>query len=229
MQVDRGGNDDENVQAQAAILERLAVRDWRDARYIHWPELIGLVRQELDNRSSFRQTILTAFLTRVSVMAANNLVGLPEPARSEAVHDVVNMTVDKVLLEPPTDFVLNRFNVWLPTQCKHVARHMTRQSADSRRTQAASDIDIDLRAEKHPKQPTAEQRDDSIDIRQALLSLPPDLWRPLVLRHLDGLPVESKDNEVETISKVLNVSPRTVRNRLEQAKKILGDRLQGAA
>jgi RNA polymerase sigma factor (sigma-70 family) len=64
------------------------------------------------------------------------------------------------------------------------------------------------------------------ELRKAIDQLPPDQRRVIELLHLEGLPIEAKDPEALSVSKLLKCSDRTVRNRRDQAyaklKEILG-------
>jgi DNA-directed RNA polymerase specialized sigma subunit, sigma24 homolog len=59
-----------------------------------------------------------------------------------------------------------------------------------------------------------------LSLREAMRLLPPDTQKIAALI-LDGWQIESKDKKMPTISRLLNVSSRTIRNRLKEAREIL--------
>jgi RNA polymerase sigma factor (sigma-70 family) len=60
--------------------------------------------------------------------------------------------------------------------------------------------------------------EDRILLRDALAQLPSDLREPFLLRYFDGWQIESDSPTEPSISRHLNVTPRTIRNRLRDAE-----------
>jgi RNA polymerase sigma factor (sigma-70 family) len=58
-------------------------------------------------------------------------------------------------------------------------------------------------------------------IKEAIAKLPQNIREVAVLHYLDGWQIESKDEGIPTISKQFNVSSRTIRNWLAEARQIL--------
>jgi RNA polymerase sigma factor (sigma-70 family) len=63
--------------------------------------------------------------------------------------------------------------------------------------------------------------EDRIVLRDALAHIPAELREPFLLRYFDGWQVESNSPTELSISRQLNVTPRTVRNRLRDAEAAL--------
>lgn len=63
--------------------------------------------------------------------------------------------------------------------------------------------------------------DEKIVLRSRLAQLPENILQAAVLHYLDGWQIESKDSNAATVCKYFNVSSRTIRNWLAQAKEIL--------
>ncbi len=59
----------------------------------------------------------------------------------------------------------------------------------------------------------------------ALAQLPPEIHRAVVLKYVDGWPIEHSDPSVPTISARFNKTPRTINNWLRQAKRALAESL----
>lgn len=68
----------------------------------------------------------------------------------------------------------------------------------------------------------AEQRER---VYAVLAQLPPDVRRAVVLKYVDGWPIEHSDPSVPTISARFNKTPRTINNWLRQAKRALAESL----
>lgn len=82
------------------------------------------------------------------------------------------------------------------------------------RGERAEEIDLlDTLADEH-----ALSAEDRVITKDALAQLPDELRGPFTLRHLDGWPTESDSPTGLSISRQLNVTPRTVRNRLRDAE-----------
>jgi RNA polymerase sigma factor (sigma-70 family) len=58
-------------------------------------------------------------------------------------------------------------------------------------------------------------------IKEAIAKLPDNIHQVAVLHYLDGWQIESKDDNLPTISKQFNVSSRTIRHWLTEARRIL--------
>jgi DNA-directed RNA polymerase specialized sigma24 family protein len=58
-------------------------------------------------------------------------------------------------------------------------------------------------------------------IREAIQSLPPPAQDAFLLRYAFGLPVASQDPDELTVARLLGVSDRTIRTRLQQAEQSL--------
>jgi RNA polymerase sigma factor (sigma-70 family) len=63
--------------------------------------------------------------------------------------------------------------------------------------------------------------EDRLVMRDALAHLPGHLREPFILRHFDGWQIESDSSSEPSISRQLNVTPRTIRNRLRDAEATL--------
>ena len=65
------------------------------------------------------------------------------------------------------------------------------------------------------------------ELRQAIDQLPPDERHVIELLHMKEMPIEAKDPETLSVSKLLQCTERTVRNRRDRAykklKEILGE------
>jgi RNA polymerase sigma factor (sigma-70 family) len=58
-------------------------------------------------------------------------------------------------------------------------------------------------------------------VKEAIAKLPPNIRAVAILHYLDGWQIESKDEKLPTISKQFNVSSRTIRNWLGEARRML--------
>lgn len=63
--------------------------------------------------------------------------------------------------------------------------------------------------------------EEKLILRARLAELPENVRNTAILHYLDGWQIESKDERQPTISKLFNVSSRTIRNWLNQAREIL--------
>jgi len=136
-----------------------------------------------------------------------------------------------------SDFAQVRFGLFLERLSNNVVnkfrklQQIERQASSvtaSHNGEAAEEIDIfDTLADEH-----ALSAEDRTVARHALAHLPKDLREIFILRHFAGWQIESDSAAEPSISRHLNVTPRTVHNRLKQAEASLarwrkGKRFEG--
>lgn len=153
--------------------------------------------------------------------------GIDERHREDCEGEIVSQLLTE-LYDVKTDrgdFAQMRFGLYFK-RLSYLVIHNFRQLQQCER-QAESVISTqDDRAEEIDLLDTlADERalsaEERVLLRDALARLPDTLREPFLLRYFDGWQIESDSPTEPSISRRLNVTPRTVRNRLRDAEAIL--------
>ena len=225
------------------LLQRCRITGSEDSGYVHSECLVYFVRR-LDfgkDDNLFRELflLLRQRVLRAVPVSARRLPGsrkLAESGTDQEVRDTVlhkfqeMLCCDRKEYDERLDFYEIRFNQALAmlrtTAGKKVRKSESRreplENGQDTNTPPA-EVESALQALKNPG--------DGIDflyrskLYGAITSLPPEERRVIELI-LEGMPIDSEDEEVLTIRKVLNCSEKTVRNRRDRAFEKLRDALK---
>ncbi len=204
--------------------------DYKSPAHIKDETLCYLIRERVRaDRHEEASAVTEVLLRRVAGMIRQRVVsgGVDERHREDCEGEIVSQLLTE-LYDVETDrgdFAQVRFGLYFK-RLSYLVIHNFRQLQQCER-QAESVISTqDDRAEEIDLLDTlAEERalsaEERVLLRDALARLPDTLRAPFLLRYFDGWQIESDSPTEPSISRRLNVTPRTVRNRLRDAEAIL--------
>ena len=206
------------VLPDGEILQRARIVEPDEPGYIRSESLVHLVRRDL--RGETRQLVdgLTqALLRRCELNMSRSVTGFKEPTRSQVREEILDRFI-LALLDPATepDWFEVRFNRQFKFLRIDVCRRFQRGHL---KPLDAEEPDEDEDGEAIDLLPSGGlSQEQGLLLKQALDLLPEEERKIFLLhRHL-GLPISSKNEDDDTITKVMGLSERTVRYRLRSAE-----------
>lgn len=187
--------------------------------------LVYLLRQSRRAGDNFlTEALAKALLGRCAVYIQNKMVSLGSD-QEDGYRQVVTDLFERIFLEQAKDdYMQVRF--WGYLKCLVVTRYRRcREERD--RSRRNTSLDARSGTEAEPEDGAGTPEEDFIDretlevFREGLLRLP-DALQEVVILLLEEYPIESKDPSVLTVSTMVRVTPRTIRNWLKEIRKILG-------
>ncbi|HBY96772.1 MAG TPA: hypothetical protein DEP84_22965 [Chloroflexi bacterium] len=216
------------------LIERAQKRDHMTSSYLQEKTLVYLIRHYREQENRKAVSALSGILVKRCAKRVNGkLQALPPAMVDEAYQDVIEDLFRAILnLESDEgDFLQVRF--WVALDRRTISaynRKVKEIEADKNLVSlldlAGEDHDLDDRTNRLavstddlPDPPVSmEQR---LLLQDALKTLQEPLRTAFILRYYEGWPIEDSDPDVPTISRHFNRTPRTIRNWLAEAEKIL--------
>ena len=223
------------VETQIAALQpadvwpRLAIIDKTDPRYIQTEALVNLVRRlYVEGRTETAKEIAGEVVLRAGRIAGGMARQLypRDMLRREDLVDAVQETILMALLNPAQEFLEASFGFFVRRRAQSIYQQM---QIEARREQAIGEMpgltddegdDIPQR-ELFIEQDHAEQIVAHIALRATLAQLPPNIQQAVYLVHIEGYHIESGDPTEMTVSRILGVTGRSVRNYLRRGEAAL--------
>jgi len=215
----------------AALIERARQRDEDAAGYMSAEALVYFIRRA--DRNGDRQTrdalIRELLQERCTPFFRGQFRGFDQHTREDLQGDVLCKVVEDLLAkDDSSDFMQDRFWLYLKRRAIDACRKMLRQSEDT------ESLDAGYAADDKPETPSKLERiaDEQLTpeelavLSQALHTLPPRLRHVYLLRHYVGMQIGSdnpanEDGGEVTLARHLNCTGRTIRNWLREADGLL--------
>ncbi len=219
------GLDDEGLRS------RLEVRDEGSPIFLKEEALVYLIRHHhgAGNRE-FVNYLAECLLKRCATWIDSKLSGLRTDLREDGNLGVVAEIFDRILdlTNDRGDFLQVRF--WMGIE--RITVDVFRKQVNQFDTESSGDYDqatIDDLAQRgavvvptaSPGRPVESEAVDKVLIEAALHQLEEPIRTAYLLRYHKGWPIEDKDPAIQTISQHFGKTPRTIRNWLSKADKIL--------
>ncbi len=226
---------------EAAVLVEASRHNYESPAHIKDETLCYLIREWLrDGKEAEANFVVEILLLRhAKTIARRARSGVDERHREDCQSEIVTALLAQLLDvdSDRSDFAQVRFGLFLERLSNNVVNKFRKLQQGERQAssvtashdgEAAEEIDIfDTLADEH-----ALSAEDCAVARDALAHLPKDLREIFILRHFAGWQIESDSDAEPSISRHLNVTPRTVHNRLKRAEASLarwrkGKRFEG--
>lgn len=203
--------------------------------YMREEVLVFLIRQSVQERNRFLfNELFLILLERCKERISYILRSLDTSLKEDAFNEVNAKLIEKVLRDDGKgDFLQVRFWPTLNALAIDVFRHVTHVDNEDHEY-----LEANAFSEQDPEQP--EEKDETLDTDQlingenrwssvekntlvsdALQSLPPQVRKAYILYYYLDWPIDSKDNERQTISKHFGTSGRTIQNWIYQAEEAI--------
>jgi hypothetical protein len=207
------------------LVERLALRDFRAKGFVKPEVIVYLIRYSLKKgEDALVNHLSTALIGRLTRIIAGKVAVLSGHLQDECQSDIIVSVFQEIvdLSSNKADFAQVSFGPWLNKRMfdsirKYWKKHIQYQVTDSLTndddtgTNGAAVDDYDFRPnDLNPIQ-------YKLFIKEALGLLNDNEQMAFILRHLWEWEIENVDPRIPTISRRLGVSPRTVRNWLNNA------------
>ncbi|MBS1796679.1 MAG: hypothetical protein JSS81_22805 [Acidobacteria bacterium] len=208
------------------IFARLDNRNRDSGDYLFDETLVYLLREaRRENDEQTVETLYPELNRRLWKLFKSYFKYFDEPADFEDFGQKVELEIIRKLLDVETDaadFAEVMFGKFVAMQTHGAWRgSLNRIVREKALFQDARPADGDDAPEPQfeSKELSAEKR---LILREMISKLPPNIMLVAALL-LDGWQIESRDENEPTISKMMNVSSRTIRNWLKEARRILAD------
>lgn len=207
---------------QAALMERVHVRDREHERFLEEECLVYLLREYSPEEANRRlvDDIFEELRARTEKFLRFELRALDAERKEDAWQDVMDALYTKITgPDDLGDFAQVNFRSFLAAKVSDVRRrYLKQQNRDNRNVAPAwahgsepvGELEQD---DKYPEPATEGDLGEDMMNQELLNALSADDRRLIELRLL-GLPIEDQDPSVPTISKYFGVTPRTINNRL---------------
>lgn len=212
--------------ADEQILALLENKQKGAADYLFDETIVYLLREARnENNNSIFETLYLELNRRVWRLMKRFYKNFTNHADFEDFGQAVEMAVIKKIFDitsDSADYAQVNFGDFVVTQAKVLWRgKLARIQQENELFQAER---VDEEADEQSENRFA-LKDISTEklliIKEAIAKLPQNIREVAVLHYLDGWQIESKDEGIPTISKQFNVSSRTIRNWLVEARQIL--------
>lgn len=225
---------EEQVRHVLALEEQELVvviqHDYKSAGHIKDETLCYLIRERVrDGRNVDANAIAEVLLHRHTRTISSRLSrgGVEERHHEDCAAEIVSQLLTELFDTDSDDgeFAQVRFGLHFDRLSRTVIGRFRRLQQQERQAGSVAlthgdggeEIDVlDTLADGHAL--SAEER---VLMREALSHLPVELREPYLLRYYDGWQIESNSPAEPSISRQLNVTPRTIRNRLRDAEAAL--------
>jgi RNA polymerase sigma factor (sigma-70 family) len=205
-------------------------RDYQSPEHIKDETLCYLIRERMRaGRHDDANTIVEVLLRRHARIIRSRIGrgGVDERHREDCAGEMVIQLLTELfdVESDRSDFAQVRFGLYFKRVSDGVIskfrslqeRERQAHSVTSPRDDSTEEIDLlDTLADERVL-----SAEDLLAMRDALAHLPGHLREPFILRHFDGWQIESDSSSEPSISRLLNVTPRTIRNRLRDAEATL--------
>ncbi len=214
---------------ETRLMEELE-HDYKSDAHIKDEALYYLIRERLregvhESAKAFAEILLRRCARTISRRIERR--GVEERHREDCAGEIAtDLLTDLFNIDSDrSDFAQVRFGLYFKRLSYLVIRNFRQlqqrewlaESVISTQDDQAEEIDLlDTLADER-----ALSAEDRILLRDALAQLPHGLREPFLLRYFDGWQIESDSPTEPSISRHLNVTPRTVRNRLRDTEAIL--------
>lgn len=211
----------------AEIFELLKNKNRESDNFLLDETIVYLLRQKESDSDIFRETLYLELNRRIWKLLNKFRKRFANPADFEDFRQKVELAILKKIFELNTDsadyaqvnfgdYVVKMAKVIWKGELVKIEREKDMIYSPSENEEDTSkDIENTLRSNDA-------LTDFTMTLKEGLAQLPPDTMLVAELL-LDGWQIESKNENEPTISKKLNVSSRTIRNWLKEAKNILAD------
>ena len=201
--------------------------DYKSAGHIKDETLCYLIRERVrDGRDVDANAVAEVLLRRHARTISSRVRrgGIEERHREDCAAEIVSLLLIELFDMDSDDgeFAQVRFGLHFDRLSRTVIGRFLRLQRQERQADSIAlaqggggeEIDVlDTLADEHTL--SAEER---TLLRDALSHLPAELRAPYLLRYYDGWQIESNSPAEPSISRQLNVTPRTIRNRLRDAE-----------
>jgi RNA polymerase sigma factor (sigma-70 family) len=208
------------------IFERLKNRQRDSDGYLLDETIVYLLRKRRDEEF-FRETLYAELNRRIWKLFLKFRKNFNDESDFEDFGQTIEMTIIKnIFSETGTgdyaqvyfgDFVVKTATYAWYAQLKNIKRDESMfemKRADDDEEEAA-------KADENRFVSTEMSSEERMILRTRIAEIPETIRNAAILHYLDGWRIESNDPKEPTISKLMNVSSRTIRNWLAQAREIL--------
>jgi RNA polymerase sigma factor (sigma-70 family) len=215
---------------EEAVLVAEMRHDYKSPAHIKDETLCYLIRERVRaGRHEEASVVTEVLLRRIAGTIKQRIVGsgIDERHREDCEGEIVGQLLAE-LYDAETDrgdFAQVRFGLYFKRLSYLVIRNFRQLQQRERQAENVISTQDDQAEEIDLLDTLADERalstEGRILLRDALAHLPHNLREPFLLRYFDGWQIESDSPTEPSISRHLNVTPRTVRNRLRDAEAIL--------
>jgi RNA polymerase sigma factor (sigma-70 family) len=200
---------------------------YKSPAYIKDETLCYLIRERVRaGRHDEASAITEALLRRVTGTIRQRIAsgGIDERYREDCEGEIVGQLLAELydVETDRSDFAQVRFGLYFKRLSYLVIRNFRELQRRERQAESVISTQGDRAEEIDLLDTLADERalsaEDRVLLRDALAQLPSDLREPFLLRYFDGWQIESDSPTEPSISRHLNVTPRTIRNRLRDAE-----------
>lgn len=212
------------------LIECAKLDDSEHPDYFREEVLVYLIREaHLYQNNNLLDALSEILLRRIVVSIRNRLQALGGDAE-QAYDDVIVKLFTRILdfEKQRGDFFQVRFKSALKTVCIDVYRRYNNKRQILYKDQGGESEDSDDVQEERIRpvslfasESVLDNPENIILMREALETLPEPIQTTYILRHKDGWKIETIDPDTPSLSEHFKVTPRTIRNRLDKAEKIL--------
>jgi RNA polymerase sigma factor (sigma-70 family) len=212
--------------ANEQILALLENKQRDSADYLFDETIVYLLREARhENNNPLMETLYLELNRRIWRLMKRFYKNFTNHADFEDFGQAVEMEIIKKIFDTAADsadYAQINFGDFVVTQAKVLWRgklaRIGRENEIFQTERAAEEIDEQNEDRFILKEISAEKL---LIIKEAIAKLPQNVRDVAVLHYLDGWQIESIEENVPTISKQFNVTSRTIRNWLEEARRIL--------
>lgn len=205
-------------------------RDYQSPEHIKDETLCYLIRERMRaGRHDDANTIVEVLLRRHARTIRSRIGrgGVDERHREDCAGEIVIQLLTELfdVESDRSDFAQVRFGLYFKRVSDGVISKFRSLQERERQAHSVASPPDDSTEEIDLLDTLADERvlsaEDLLVMRDALAHLPGHLREPFILRHFDGWQIESDSSSEPSISRLLNVTPRTIRNRLRDAEATL--------
>ena len=200
------------------VCARMELRE-TDARYIYPETLVAVCRAEhAAGRTDVAQEIAGVLLVRIGRMAGGmvNRYRLGNAAAEDVVADVQERAL-MALLDPTQEFFGVNVGVWAKRATQNALYPAQREQGRKVELLNGDGDDLaDMVAFISPD--IADSLITDLTIREALAALDPKAREAVLLAHVAGYQTDSKDEDAQTVARMMGVSGRSVRTYLRRGE-----------
>lgn len=212
---------------EEAMLVAEMEHDYKSPAHIKDETLCYLIRERMRaGRHEGANTIAEVLLHRHAWTIRRRIGrgGVDERHREDCLGEIVSQLLAELydVDSDRSDFAQIRFGLFFEKLSNTVISRFRKLQQRERQAESVIPKQDDKTEEIDLLDTLADERalsaEERVLTRDALAYLPDDLREPFLLRYFDGWQIESDSPTEPSISRHLNVTPRTVRNRLRDAE-----------
>lgn len=211
---------------EAELIEAIQ-HGYESPAHIKDETLCYLIRERLRAGLNKGTNAITEVLLRRhagTIQRRNVRGGVDERHREDCAGEIVSQLLTELFdtVSDSSDFAQVRFGLYFERLSNGVIGKFRKLQQHEQMAESVALTHNDRAEEIDLLDTLADERalsaEDRVIMRDALAQLPDELREPFILRHFAGWQTESDSPTELSISRYLNVTPRTVRNRLRDAE-----------